>query len=95
MVKLIIYSKTLYTIIGIFISLLLIGIGVYAYNQPPPTYVGHTTGELMPSSCTGFISGVENTANSWSCISSSIPTCTGPEQGLTWTGSLWQCKTLS
>jgi hypothetical protein len=94
MVKIVIYSKTLYAIIGVFISLLLIGVGVYAYGGTAPATMGHSMGELMPS-CTGIVSGTANTANSWSCISSSIPTCTGPEQGLTWTGSLWQCKTLS
>jgi hypothetical protein len=94
MVKIILSLKTVYTIVAVFVSFLLIGIGVYAYSGTAPTTVGHGMGELMPS-CSGMLVGASGVANSWTCVSASIPTCTGAEQGLTWTGSAWECNTLS
>jgi hypothetical protein len=89
MVKIVVSLKTLYAIIGVFISLLLIGVGVYAYGTGVQM---HTSGELT-GPCTGMLVG--SSGGGWSCISSSIPSCTGDAQGLTWTGSAWQCKTIS
>lgn len=50
-------NRLAYTLI-IVLSIVLLGIGVYAYNLPPPTNVGHTANELdldwgSVSSCTG------------------------------------------
>ncbi len=94
MVKIVLYHKTIYAIIGVFVSLLLIGVGVYAYGGVAPATMGHTVGEFMPS-CTGIVSGTANTANSWTCASANIPVCTGSTQGISWTGSLWSCRSFS
>jgi hypothetical protein len=34
-----------------------------------------------------------SSGGTWSCISSSIPSCSG-SAGITWTGSAWQCVSL-
>jgi len=95
MVKIILSLKTVYAVVAVFISLVLIGVGVYAFSASIPSTsvpatMGHSMGELMPS-CTGMLVG---NGNVWDCIPSPSA-CTGAEQGLTWTGSAWFCQTLS
>ncbi len=82
-------NKFGYTLIVI-LTIVLLGIGVYAYGGTSPSTVGHTTGEIMPS-CTGLIRGTSGSANSWSCIPSP-PTCSSG-QALTYDGSAWACIT--
>ncbi len=74
------------------IFVIVMGVEVYAYNQPPPTYVGHTLNELMPS-CTGWLRGTANTANSWGCTSVP-PACEGGTKVLHYSGGVWSCYTV-
>ena len=89
MVKIVISLKTLYAIVGVFISVLLIGMGVYAYGTSSPSVVGHTLSEFQ-SSCTGLITF---SINGWSCTNVPV-TCTGAAQALTWNGANWVCATI-
>jgi len=81
-------NKFLYSVLA-FIVLISLGVSVYA----TPATMGHSMGELMPS-CTGIITGTNGIANSWGCISASIPTCVGANEVLHWSGSAWSCATV-
>ena len=89
MVKVVLPLKKVYAIFFIFISLVLIGIGVYAYGTNSPSTMGHSMGEITPP-CSGMLVA---SGGSWTCISANIPSCSG-SAGITWTGSSWQCKPL-
>ena len=59
-------NKLAYTLIVI-LSIALLGIGVYAYNLPPPTNVGHTLNEIaQPSGC-GSNQVLTWTGSAWTC----------------------------
>lgn len=65
-------NRLAYTLI-IILSIVLLGMGVYAYNMPPPTNVGHTINEIaQPSGC------LANQVLTWT---GSAWTCTTPAAG--------------
>lgn len=84
-------NKLFYSLI-VLITVILVGVGVYAYGGTAPATMGHSMGELMPS-CNGWLRGISNDPNSWTCTSVP-PSCTGTNQALHWSGSAWSCVTI-
>ncbi len=72
-------NRLAYTLI-IVLSIVLLGIGVYAYNLPPPTNVGHTLNEIaQPSGCLAN-QVLTWTGSAWTCTTpASIP-----DTGIDW-----------
>jgi hypothetical protein len=97
MVKLVFSVRALVILI---LGIVVIGVGVYAYNTNSPSTFGHTISELDPPyQCNGYLKF--DATNRWTCgtpssSGGSTPiTCTGTNKVLQWTGSSWVCATVS
>ena len=76
-------NKLAYTLIVIALVIGL-GIGVVAYNLPPPTFVGHTTNEITWPACA---------SGAYLTVSGGAVACTTPSGGLTQGLNVFQCPT--
>ncbi len=75
------FSKRLsYTIIAV-LSILLVGVGVYAYGTSAPSTFGHTMSELTPPAyCGGYNDGYLVYQAGWKCLNK--PVTTSAELGI-------------
>jgi len=84
-------------LIGV-IAILILGIGVYAYNTNyGPSVMGHSMNEVQPpTQCNGYLK--YDSSNGWTCApfpsASAPPVCDGGDEVLRWTGSSWVCGTI-